>query len=171
MLLRLSNLFVQALFDDFDTVIFTPTVCGMILLFALIQFSLFLLSALGASSQVIGFGIFLSFLYIFTALADYTTRQTDRDRAQQTRDDLDLLGSVRFGSPSDRHEEWSCSICLSDSVGENEMLCELNVCKHVFHRDCIDNWFLAKLSNCRLKEPPTNRLSQLSCPLCRTAAF
>ena len=44
-----------------------------------------------------------------------------------------------------------CSICLED-VSEGSRVRTLNICNHIFHRLCIDKWFLEKTC----------------CPSCRT---
>ena len=96
-------------------------------------------------------------------------RQAERYRG----DDLDMLGGVRFPGRSDREAEWRCAICLCNSGGDHEKLRELSVCKHVFHKVCIDSWFLMRLRDIGLKEPcelrigTTKHLSRLVCPLCR----
>jgi hypothetical protein len=48
---------------------------------------------------------------------------------------------------------------LCDSHGDGQQLRELEFCKHVFHRGCLDQWFLDK------------PLFSLKCPLCREPVF
>ena len=45
-----------------------------------------------------------------------------------------------------------CSICYED-YKLNEFKRELHMCKHIFHKKCIDKWFLKN--------------SKLECPICR----
>ena len=45
-----------------------------------------------------------------------------------------------------------CSIC-HDNYKVNEFKRELNICGHIFHKKCIDKWFLNN--------------ANLECPLCR----
>lgn len=45
-----------------------------------------------------------------------------------------------------------CSICFED-YKVNEFKRELHICKHTFHKKCIDKWFLKN--------------SKLECPICR----
>jgi hypothetical protein len=47
-----------------------------------------------------------------------------------------------------------CAVCLGD-YQKNEVLRQLPVCSHIFHKDCVDEW-LVKNS---------------TCPLCRTLLF
>ena len=76
-----------------------------------------------------------------------------------TAQDLDLLRGVLSDHPSNMPADWRCTICLCDSHGDGQQLRELELCKHVFHRDCIDEWFL---------DTP---LFSLKCPLCRRPVF
>ncbi|KAH9533131.1 hypothetical protein CY35_18G035200 [Sphagnum magellanicum] len=52
----------------------------------------------------------------------------------------------------DGQEHRECAVCLSDFEEEDD-LCLLPGCKHVFHQDCIDVWFQ----------------SHSTCPLCRAS--
>jgi hypothetical protein len=121
--------------------------------------------------------IWLAGLITFKWFVIVFTKDCHGRTRRYTQDDLDLLGEVQSVDTSDRPAEWRCAICLCNSVGNHEKLRELNICKHVFHHACIDGWLLARLSECRLKEPSrlptgsTEHISQLTCPLCRTAVF
>ena len=44
----------------------------------------------------------------------------------------------------------TCSICLGD-IENNQIIREINKCKHIFHVDCADRWFQdnIKCPNCR----------------------
>jgi len=59
----------------------------------------------------------------------------------------------KFGSTSD--EEEKCSICL-DPLSEYPTK-QLNACKHIFHKDCIEGW----------RTELHNQGLIFSCPLCR----
>lgn len=89
-----------------------------------------------------------------------------------TQDDLDSLGGVRLVGTSDRDAEWSCAICLGNAA-DHEKIRELQFCKHAFHQECIDNWFLGSLSDLSRNCPgsATGHLSSLVCPLCRGEVF
>ena len=76
-----------------------------------------------------------------------------------TAHDLDLLGGVLSEQPSNMCAEWRCAICMCDSKDDGEQLRELKRCKHIFHRGCVDQWFL---------DTP---LLSLRCPLCREHVF
>ena len=116
-----------------------------------VQACLIGLYLIGASSLVIGFGCFVSASYSALVVSHFNYAWRHGGHLYQVRAsayppsqpvgqpayqyDLDLLGSVRYGGPSDRQEEWRCAICLCNSVGDNEKLRELNACKHVFHHE------------------------------------
>lgn len=79
-----------------------------------------------------------------------------------TAQDLDLLGGVLSEHPSKECAEWVCTICLSGSHSDVEVpqeLRELKLCKHIFHRECIDRWCL---------DAP---MFSLRCPVCRGSIF
>ncbi|MCL7046457.1 hypothetical protein MKW94_016879 [Papaver nudicaule] len=48
--------------------------------------------------------------------------------------------------------EDSCIVCLCQFQGEDEIR-QLNTCRHIFHRPCLDRWI---------------HRDQVLCPLCRT---
>ncbi|KAH7421430.1 hypothetical protein KP509_13G057000 [Ceratopteris richardii] len=70
----------------------------------------------------------------------------------------DLISSLptqRFSNqqcvkPSDNNLHGECVVCLS-AFEEGEELCQLPMCGHCFHKDCIGMWVS----------------SHLTCPLCR----
>ena len=47
-----------------------------------------------------------------------------------------------------------CSIC-QDNFTKGEYFRELPICKHIYHKKCIDKWFLTDL--------------EMRCPMCRTS--
>ena len=51
--------------------------------------------------------------------------------------------------------ENKCPICL-DEFKLGEYFRELQLCNHIFHKKCIDKWFLADVFN-------------MNCPICRTS--
>ncbi|XP_038895792.1 E3 ubiquitin-protein ligase ATL41-like [Benincasa hispida] len=57
-----------------------------------------------------------------------------------------------FDYGKDDEGEKECVICLRE-IEEGEKCRRMSMCDHVFHRDCIDRWFMV--------DP--------HCPLCRTA--
>ncbi len=46
-----------------------------------------------------------------------------------------------------------CSICQNDFI-KKEYIRELPICKHIYHKKCIDKWFSKDFKNMR-------------CPICR----
>ncbi|KAJ3198715.1 hypothetical protein HK099_003488, partial [Clydaea vesicula] len=60
---------------------------------------------------------------------------------------------------NERIEQHSCVICL-ESFNEGDSIRELKVCTHIFHKDCIDEWFSSKFN-----------LNKRSCPLCSCDAL
>jgi hypothetical protein len=69
-----------------------------------------------------------------------------------------------------------CAICLCDCEDDGKRLRVLDRCKHVFHRDCVDNWFTNQLSEAYSAEKldptySTQHLTFLSCPLCRATVY
>jgi hypothetical protein len=74
-----------------------------------------------------------------------------------TSEDLDSLHGVFADHPANLvSADWRCSICLGDiQDSDGEQLRELVFCKHIFHRECIDQWLLSK------------PFHSLNCPLCR----
>ena len=57
----------------------------------------------------------------------------------------------KMGKETERIE---CSVCY-EALGEGEYVRELPLCKHVFHKKCVDRW---------MKQDS----ERMSCPLCRT---
>ncbi|KAI3913403.1 hypothetical protein MKW98_003882 [Papaver atlanticum] len=49
-------------------------------------------------------------------------------------------------------EDSSCVVCLCQFQGKDEIR-QLNTCRHIFHRQCLDRWI---------------HYDQVLCPLCRT---
>lgn len=68
-------------------------------------------------------------------------------------------GVIKNVCRSDVSEDWHCAICLDDSVGDGEQLKKLVACKHVFHKQCIDQWIVSK------------PFHSVKCPLCRRVVF
>ena len=98
-------------------------------------------------------------LFIAISLPSRSPKSETPSARMCTAQDLDLLTGVLSDHPSNMGPEWRCTICLCDSHGDGQQLRELGSCKHVFHRDCIDQWFL---------DTP---LFSLKCPLCRGPVF
>jgi len=53
----------------------------------------------------------------------------------------------------------NCSICL-EKYKKNEKCIRLN-CSHIFHKQCLNEWFKNKI----------NKSEELNCPLCRNNFF
>ncbi|KAI5777822.1 hypothetical protein EDC01DRAFT_623604 [Geopyxis carbonaria] len=72
-----------------------------------------------------------------------------------TSDDVEQAGGIfTFGSPGapadfNPAESERCLICLSDYEKEAECR-QLTKCKHVFHRECIDEWLTTGRNSCPL---------------------
>ena len=49
----------------------------------------------------------------------------------------------------------NCSICQNNFI-KGEYFRELPICKHIYHKKCIDKWFYTDLEN-------------MKCPMCRTS--
>ncbi|XP_057529763.1 RING-H2 finger protein ATL1-like [Amaranthus tricolor] len=69
---------------------------------------------------------------------------------------IDLIPAMKFmelskGRDPDSIRGSGCSICLREGYEDDEMCKVLPECDHVFHSDCIDQWFMKKQS----------------CPVCR----
>jgi hypothetical protein len=66
-----------------------------------------------------------------------------------------------------------CAVCLCE-LEENEKVRLLPNCRHCFHVDCIDMWFLSH-STCPIcrtsAQPEQPVLAHSTCPLCRTRTF
>ena len=56
---------------------------------------------------------------------------------------------IRKGGENEK-DETQCAVCL-DEMKKGEEMCELKKCGHVFHYECVDEWFKSKNS----------------CPVCR----
>ena len=89
-----------------------------------------------------------------------------------TQAQIDAGSSIQTADGSYASAENSCAIC-QDRIVEGDIVRHLNVCRHDFHRACIDNWFLNSSVRCptcrhdiRDREPvPTPRQSpQLPAP-------
>lgn len=59
----------------------------------------------------------------------------------------------------EQNSQYICPICKDDYIA-NEQLYKLTSCNHIFHSDCILEWF-NKLS--------ISKFNTLSCPLCRNS--
>jgi hypothetical protein len=109
-----------------------------------------------------GFAVFTG-LYMKALAAYYTERVHVKTVAKRmcTTADLDTLHGVFADHPVTHvGEDWRCTICLGDCQDSGcQQLRELSFCKHVFHRECIDQWLLNK------------PFDSLSCPLCRGPVF
>jgi len=68
-------------------------------------------------------------------------------------DDLKKVGMHH----SSRYSTNQCSICLEELFNGSKSECVMTKCLHVFHKDCIFQWF----KSCFRHE------SSLTCPLCR----
>lgn len=66
---------------------------------------------------------------------------------------LDVMSPVRSTRPT---VNTNCSICL-DIIDNKSLYRELPKCKHIFHADCLDKWFLLryKCPNCQCDYTPT----------------
>ncbi len=54
-----------------------------------------------------------------------------------------------------KEDDEPCSICLS-SFNKGEYYRKLPICKHMYHKKCIDKWFKKDIKN-------------MKCPICRTS--
>lgn len=62
----------------------------------------------------------------------------------------------------DRGHEETCVVCL-DQLEEGDY-CRVLFCEHVFHKRCIDSWWLQKPNSMELKCPMCRQLHR---PICR----
>lgn len=59
----------------------------------------------------------------------------------------------------------SCAICMND-YDHDSLVCELN-CQsgHIFHYECLNNWFKFRSSPAQMAENPGTNV--FKCPTCR----
>ncbi|CAK9327025.1 unnamed protein product [Citrullus colocynthis] len=93
------------------------------------------------------FLLFLLCFYIATLCSERATKSNRKN----------LVETLQIEAPDfsySKHDggEKECVICLCE-IEEGEKCRKMSTCDHVFHRDCIDQWFTV---DCH-------------CPLCRTA--
>lgn len=88
-----------------------------------------------------------------------STTSTTPCSTQQTKENPSLtLEESQIVSESSQKDDDGCCLCLSPyKVGEYKR--ELS-CGHIFHKKCVDQWFLSK-GNCELED--------CTCPLCRAS--
>lgn len=72
--------------------------------------------------------------------------EDDEDSNNKDKNNMELV----IASSSSLGKDTECPVCLSAFV-EGEELRQLNVCKHMFHRSCIDKWIS----------------THCNCPVCR----
>ena len=57
---------------------------------------------------------------------------------------------------NEKNEDKECGICFG-KIKQNDNICNLNVCDHIYHQDCLSKWY----DQC-IKE-----LKSFTCPMCR----
>lgn len=67
---------------------------------------------------------------------------------------LTTFENIKQRLPEEESHDMSCAVCLK-RFKKNDQVWELNNCRHVFHKQCLDRWLLYD--------------ARLTCPLCRTS--
>ncbi|KAJ5155774.1 hypothetical protein N7492_008577 [Penicillium capsulatum] len=120
---------------------------------------------------VLGIGLGVVLLIIFSLLLTIIINRRDRQQSLRARKNPDeRLASLDAVSPTRTLEQWwtstkgkmglseavdgqfVCAVCL-DQVNRSEEIRELQ-CLHVFHRECLERWFLGDHFNCPLCHRP-----------------
>ncbi len=74
---------------------------------------------------------------------------------------LNFLNHLYENIRSNTHTVGECSICINDTI-ENEKNMFCTVCRHVYHYQCINEWF---------NEQHSKNIKIKSCPLCRNNMY
>lgn len=108
-------------------------------------------------SSLFGF-LYLIAIFILLLFILYLYRVNIFNRRLDRPDCRELLKNVETEAPVFSYDEMDnerkCVICLC-GIEEGEKCRRMNVCGHVFHKDCIDEWFMV----------------EHHCPLCRNVVY
>jgi hypothetical protein len=108
-------------------------------------------------SSTIGSSVFFLFLYI---ACKKCRRSNDNTRVQTTQlstpRSLHSHSNCNIIKPDKTKSSFDCTICLDTIIEENPAIVILSVCKHKFHKECIDSFIasdqpLYNCPNCRTK--------------------
>jgi hypothetical protein len=99
--------------------------------------------------------------------ADSTSDNTERRRVLETEAPTSLLrtwwSSIRHGKapPGEGDNLFTCAICLEPVLMGNTV--HALGCRHVFHSQCLENWFLEGHNNCPLCQRSFCRVTDAAC--------
>jgi hypothetical protein len=84
-------------------------------------------------------------------VSDYFNHDLEDVKVTLTQDDFNKLNEIKVSKENYENYKRECNICMDD-YKIDDLVIEVP-CKHVFHKECIENWL------CKEK---------ISCPICRT---
>lgn len=84
-------------------------------------------------------------------VSDYFNDNLEDVKVTLTQDDFNKLNEIKVSKENYENYKRECNICMDD-YKIDDLVIEVP-CKHVFHKECIENWL------CKEK---------ISCPICRT---